>query len=95
MGGSLTLALLATTHTALRPQDVSFSVPSNTNKKEKAFLLSNVSGYFQSNQMAALVRERRCFVWLGVGVGGRTLPAVAHAGLRAGGRGGGGSCGRR
>lgn len=36
-------------------QDLSYSVPSRTNKKERAYLLQNVSGYFEPMQMAALM----------------------------------------
>ena len=45
--------------TVCHPQDLSFSVPARDNKKEMAFLLRDVSGFFEPSQMAALVRVRR------------------------------------
>jgi len=39
-------------------KDLSYHVPNMKNKKERAYLLKNVSGWFEPNQMAALVRAR-------------------------------------
>lgn len=41
---------------ALLPQDLTYSVPSNSEKGQQAYLLQNVSGYLEMGQMAALVR---------------------------------------
>lgn len=42
-------------------QDLSYSIPSNVDKKELAYLLQNVSGYLETGQMTALVRpDSRC-----------------------------------
>ncbi len=39
----------------LSVQDLSYSVPSNSKKGERATLLNNVSGFFEPGQMAALM----------------------------------------
>ncbi|KAG1675328.1 hypothetical protein FOA52_016002 [Chlamydomonas sp. UWO 241] len=36
-------------------KDLTYHVPSNMNRKERAYLLTNVSGWFEPNQMAALM----------------------------------------
>jgi ABC-type multidrug transport system ATPase subunit len=36
-------------------QDLAYHVPSNKNKKERAYLLKDVSGYIQPHQMTALM----------------------------------------
>ena len=62
----------------LGTQDLSYHVPSNKVKGERAYLLKNVGGFFQANQLSALMGASGSGKTVGSNFARTCMPDIAN-----------------